>query len=58
MNNIEPKCIGCDFIKCVAVNRQIYYCDNERREDDMGKLEEDKLPETSPDWCPKRQKVK
>lgn len=54
MNNIEPKCTGCDCVKCVAVNRQIYYCDNESRENDMGKLEEDRLPETSPVWCPKR----
>ena len=32
----------------------MYYCDNENRTDDMGKLGENELPETVPEWCPLR----
>ena len=35
-----------------AVNKKMYYCDNRNRVNLMGKLGEDNLPETSPEWCP------
>lgn len=30
----------------------MYYCDNRNRTNLMGKLGEDVLPETGPEWCP------
>lgn len=50
----EPICKECGFLKCYAVRKQMYYCDNEDREDDMGKLGTE-IPETSVEWCPKRE---
>ena len=32
--------------------RKMYYCDNRNRVNLMGKLGEDNLPETNPEWCP------
>lgn len=49
----NPNCKTCDSLKCYAVRKQIYYCDNEDRTDEMGKLGTE-LPTTSAEWCPKR----
>lgn len=46
-------CAECKFLKCYAIEKRIYYCNNEKRTDDMGKLGEI-LPVASPVWCPKR----
>ena len=46
------RCKDCEYVKCYAVNNIIYYCDNRNRVNLMGKLGEDNLPETSPEWCP------
>ena len=52
--NQELSCNGCEFLKCIAVQQQIYYCDNEDRVNDMGKLGTDRLPDRIPAWCPRR----
>lgn len=54
MNEKRFQCKECDYLKCIAVNKQMYYCNHEARTDDMGKLEENTIPEVSPDWCPLR----
>ena len=46
------RCKDCEYVKCYAVNKKMYYCDNRNRVNLMGKLGEDNLPETSPEWCP------
>lgn len=46
------RCKDCKYVKCYAVNKRMYYCDHENRKDFIGKLDEDVLPETSPEWCP------
>ena len=46
------RCKDCKYVKCYAVNKRMYYCDNRNRTNLMGKLGEDVLPETSPEWCP------
>ena len=43
---------NCEYVKCYAVNKRMYYCDHEDRSDDMRKLGEDILPDASPEWCP------
>ena len=45
------RCKDCEYVKCYAVNKKMYYCDNRNRTNLMGKLGEDNLPETSPEWC-------
>lgn len=50
-------CAECEFMKKYDYGKKIYYCDNENRTDDMGKLSMDILPETSPGWCPVRKDV-
>lgn len=47
------RCKDCEYVKCYAVNKRMYYCDNRNRTNLMGKLGEDVLPEISPEWCPK-----
>lgn len=47
-------CAECEFMKKYDYGKKIYYCDNESRIDDMGKLGVDTLPEGSPGWCPLR----
>lgn len=47
------RCKDCEYVKCYAVNKRMYYCDNRNRTNLMGKLGEDTLPEISPEWCPK-----
>ena len=49
-------CRGCEYMKQYNYGKKIYYCDHEGRIDDMGKLGEEKLPETSPVWCPVKEK--
>ena len=46
------RCKDYEYVKCYAVNKKMYYCDNRNRVNLMGKLGEDNLPETSPEWCP------
>lgn len=46
------RCKDCEYVKCYVVNKKMYYCDNRNRTNLMGKLGEDVLPETSPEWCP------
>lgn len=53
MNRV-PHCSECDCVKCVDYAYKIYYCDNEERTDDMGKLGINELSEVIPTWCPKR----
>ena len=43
------RCKDCEYVKCYAVNKKMYYCDNRNRTNLMGKLGEDNLPETSPE---------
>lgn len=52
--NVVPNCSECECIKMYDYLNKIYYCDNEDRTDDMGKLGVDSLPKTCPEWCPKR----
>lgn len=54
MENKVPCCKECEYVTCVEQVYKNYYCDNEDRVDDMGKLGKDCLPETSPEWCPKK----
>ncbi len=55
--NREQNCAECEFMKMYDYGKRIYYCDNEGREDDMGKLSEGNLPGRNPVWCPLREKV-
>lgn len=54
--NKEKNCVKCGFKKKYDYGKKIYYCDNENRMDEMGKLGVENLPETSPEWCPLREK--
>ena len=45
------RCKDYEYVKCYAVNKKMYYCDNRNRVNLMGKLGEDNLPETRPEWC-------
>ncbi|MCM1049642.1 MAG: hypothetical protein NC433_14595 [Clostridiales bacterium] len=45
-------CAECKYMRMYDYGNKVYYCDHENRIDDMGKLGEDNLPETSPEWCP------
>lgn len=38
MKSGNLKCSECEYLKCIAIVYQNYYCDNEGRIDDMGKL--------------------
>ena len=46
------RCKDYEYVKCYAVNKKMYYSDNRNRVNLMGKLGEDNLPETIPEWCP------
>ena len=37
------RCKDCEYVKCYAVNKKMYYCDNRNRVNLMGKLGEDNL---------------
>lgn len=41
-------CAECEFTEMYDYGNKIYYCDHEDRTDDMGKLDAESLPETSP----------
>ncbi|MDO4306687.1 MAG: hypothetical protein Q4C77_07620 [Eubacteriales bacterium] len=49
-------CENCDYLKCIAIVYQNYYCNHDDRTDDMGKLTDDNLRMDSPEWCPLREK--
>lgn len=53
-NNNKFHCSECDYLKCIAIVYQNYYCNHEDRTDDMGKLTDNNLHMDSPEWCPKR----
>ena len=55
MNRV-PHCAECEYMKKYDYGKKIYYCDHTGRIDDMGKLGVDKLPKTSPVWCPLKEK--
>ena len=55
-NNRVPHCAECEFMRMYDITYKIYYCDHTDRIDDMGKLSVDHPPETSPEWCPVREK--
>ena len=50
-------CAECKFVRTYNYGKKIYYCDNEDRTDDIGKLGVNDLPEISPGWCPLREQV-
>lgn len=52
-----PHCDGCEYLKTYDYMYKNYYCDNEDRIDDMGKLGTEYLPKVSPEWCPKKVKA-
>ena len=54
--NKKPECNGCRFSKMYDYGKKLYCCDHEDRTDDIGKLSVDHPPETSPEWCPLRDK--
>jgi len=54
--NKTQNCAECEYMKMYDYGNRIYYCDHEDRTDDMGKLGVGELPETSPEWCPLRDK--
>lgn len=56
LSNREQKCAECEFMRMYDYGNRIYYCDHENRTDDMGKLGADHPPNTSPEWCPLRDK--
>ena len=51
-----PHCSECECMKMYDYLDRIYYCDHEKRTDDMGKLGIEYPPKTSPEWCHKRRK--
>ncbi len=51
-----PDCNNCKYMKMYDYGSKIYYCDNEDRTDDMGKVGIEQSPEISPEWCPLREK--
>ena len=51
-NNKAKNCTECEFMKMYNYGSRIYYCDNEDRIDDIGKLSVDDPPKASPEWCP------
>ena len=54
IENRKQNCAECNFMKKYDYGKKIYYCNNEDRIDDMGKLSVNELPEGSPEWCPLR----
>ena len=47
-------CNNCEFSRTYDYGRRTVYCDNEDREDDIGKLGINELSNRSPKWCPLR----
>lgn len=54
--NRTQNCAECEYLKMYDYGNMIYYCDNEDRIDEMGKLGVAYPPKTSPKWCPLRVK--
>ncbi len=52
----EMNCTECKFLKSYNHTYKNYYCDNENRTNDMGKLSVGELPKGSPKWCPLKDK--
>ncbi len=52
----KPCCSGCGYMRMYDHGTRIYCCDHKDRTDDMGKLSMENLIETSPKWCPLRDK--
>lgn len=57
MSNTVKPCAECEYLKCIAISRKMYYCNNDDRVDDMGKLGENELPKDNPLWCPLRKET-
>ncbi len=51
-----PHCSECEFMKMYDYKYKKYYCDHEKRIDDMGSLGENHPPKISPAWCPLKEK--
>ncbi len=51
MNKV-PDCNQCEFLRMYDYGKKIYYCDHEKRIDDMGKLGVENLLKENPEWCP------
>lgn len=51
-----PCCGECEFMKMYNYRYKKYYCDHEKRIDDMGSLGENHLPKAIPAWCPLKEK--
>lgn len=49
-------CRECEYMKEYDYGQKVYYCDNENRTNDMGKLSVGELPKGSLKWCPLRDK--
>lgn len=47
-------CAECEYIRVYDYGKRIYYCNNEDKTDDMGKIGVNDIPEESPKWCPLR----
>ncbi len=54
--NRVPQCNECKFMKMYDYRYKNYYCDHEKRYDDLGRLGVGYPPKTSPAWCPLREK--
>ena len=35
--NDDISCVECKYVKCYAISRKMYYCNNENRKDDLYK---------------------
>lgn len=55
-NTISVKCNDCKYTEMYNYGYKIFYCNNDNRKDDMGKLGIGELPEESPEWCPLRER--
>lgn len=54
--NRTRNCAECEYIRLYNYGKQICYCDHEDRDNDMGKLSVGCKSETSPEWCPLKEK--
>lgn len=59
MKNIIPQCSNCERCKSLYSIIDDYFCCEENEPTQIfGLLGVDHPPNTSPEWCPKRKKVK
>lgn len=55
MDNKLPSCDECKYLDCInGVLGKVFYCNNEERTEDMGRVNMGNPPKGSPHWCPKR----